>query len=214
MRIFTSYLSFADRVAHMTSKDTKRIKMLLLFCLSIHVFCENIIIFKNSDPHLLSAFIQEKVGKTTRDWAQEVLFNKLEITNLEWRAYKDGVTLGAFGILTTPREMGKIGQLILNDGMWKGEQIVSKNWLDEMTSAKVSPNETPFDGVAFGYMWWKDIERNVSFAAGHGGQYILVNKDKNLVVVITSERHTVGEHNLSVYEALSIFDMVSGGITE
>ena len=68
--------------------------------------------YKNSDPHLLSAIIQERVGKTTCDWAQEVLFNKIGIRNLEWRTYKDGITLGGFGILTTPREMGKIGQLV------------------------------------------------------------------------------------------------------
>jgi len=165
--------------------------------------------YKNSDPHLLSAIIQEKVGKTTRDWAQEVFFDKIGITNLEWRTYKDGITFGGFGILTTPREMGKIGQLVLNEGMWAGEQIVSKDWLDEMTSAKVSPNETPYPDVAFGYMWWKDITRNVNFAAGHGGQLILINKDKNLMIVITSERHTSGRHNLSVEDASSIFDRVN-----
>ena len=77
--------------------------------------------YKNSDPHLLSAIIQEKAGKTTRDWAKEVLFDKIGITRLEWRTYKDGITFGGFGILTTPREMGKIGQLVANDGMWNGE---------------------------------------------------------------------------------------------
>ena len=166
-------------------------------------------VYKNSDPHLISAIIQEKVGKTTRDWAKEVLFDKIGITNLEWCTYKDGTTFGAFGILTTPREMGKIGQLIANDGIWAGEQIVTKNWLDEMTSDKVSPDATSYVDVAFGYLWWKDVKRNVSFAAGHGGQYILVNKDKNLVIVITSERHTSGDHNLLIYSALSIFDRIN-----
>jgi CubicO group peptidase (beta-lactamase class C family) len=165
--------------------------------------------YKNSDPHLISAIIQEKVGKTTRDWAQEVLFDKIGIKRLEWRTYKDGITFGAFGILTTPREMGKIGQLVSNDGLWAEEQIVSKNWLDEMTSAKVSPNETPYTDIGFGYMWWKDTKRNVSLAAGHGGQYIIISKDKDLTVVITSERHTGGGQDLSFYMALSIFDRIN-----
>jgi CubicO group peptidase (beta-lactamase class C family) len=177
--------------------------------LSMHAAVGTEYRYKNSDPHLISAIIQEKVGKTTRDWAKEVLFDKIGITNLEWRTYKDGITLGGFGILTTPREMGKIGQLIANDGMWAEKQIVSKNWLDEMTSAKVSPNETGNTDIAFGYLWWKDIKRNVNFTWGHGGQFVLVNKDKNLIVVITSERHTSGDYNLSVYEALSIYDKIN-----
>jgi CubicO group peptidase (beta-lactamase class C family) len=166
-------------------------------------------LYKNSDPHLLSAIIQEKVGKTTRDWAKDVLFDKIGVTNLEWRTYKDGITFGGFGILTTPREMGKIGQLVANNGLWNGEQIVSKHWLDEMTSAKVSPDETPYTGVGFGYLWWRDIQRNVDFAAGHGGQYILINRDKNLTVVITSERHPSGDYTLPVDTALSIFDRIN-----
>ena len=177
--------------------------------LSMHSSPGTEYIYKNSDPHLLSAIIQEKVGKTTHNWAHEVLFDKIGVTRLEWRTYKDGITFGGFGILTTPREMGKIGQLVLNEGIWAEKQIVTKNWIDEMTSAKVSPDETPFTGVAFGYLWWKDIKRNVSFAMGHGGQCILINKDKDLMVVITSERHPSGDYSLSVEEACSIFDMIN-----
>jgi CubicO group peptidase (beta-lactamase class C family) len=165
--------------------------------------------YKDSDAHIISAIIQEKTGKTMRDWAREVLFDRIGITNLEWRTYKDGITFGSFGILTTPREMGKIGQLVANDGMWDGKQIVSKNLIDEMTSAKVSPNETHYTDIGFGYLWWKDIKRNVNMAWGHGGQYILINKDKNLIVVITSERHTTGDAFLSIYTAFSIYDRIN-----
>jgi CubicO group peptidase (beta-lactamase class C family) len=177
--------------------------------LSMHSTPGSQFYYKNSDPHLISAIIQEKVGKTTRDWAKEILFDKIGIRNIEWRMYRDGITFGSFGILTTPREMGKIGQLVANNGFWNGEQIVSKDWLDEMTSAKVSPNETSYTDVAFGYLWWKDIKHNVSFAMGHGGQCILVNKEKKLIVVITSERHPSGDYSLSMEDACSIFDKIN-----
>jgi CubicO group peptidase (beta-lactamase class C family) len=105
--------------------------------------------------------------------------------------------------------MGKIGQLVVNDGMWAGEQIVTKNWIEEMTSAKVPPNEVDNTNMSWGDMWWKDAPRNVSFMAGHGGQFVLVNKDKNLVIVITSERHTGGDQGLAFSMALSIFDKIN-----
>ena len=168
--------------------------------------------YKNSDPHLISAIIQEKTGETLRDWANEVLLGKIGISRLEWRTYKDGITFGGFGILTTPREMGKIGQLVLNGGMWAGEQIVSKNWIDEITSVKVSANDVNLPGAsgfAFGYMWWKDITRDINFAMGHGGQCIIIDKNKNLMIVITSEPHPSGRHGLSVDSVRLIYDMIS-----
>ena len=165
--------------------------------------------YKNSDPHLLSAIIQERVGKTTRDWANEVLFDKIGIRDIEWLTYKDGISFGGLGILTTPREMGKIGQLVANDGLWNGEQIVSKDWLDEMTTVRVSPEETELDNMSFCYQWWKDATRNIDISFGHGGQCIIVNRDKNLVIVITSERHTGGRHFLSFDSACYIYDRIN-----
>jgi CubicO group peptidase (beta-lactamase class C family) len=49
---------------------------------------------------------------------------------------------------------------------------------------------------------------------GHGGQFILINKNKNIIVVITSERHPSGDHSLSVNTALSIYDRINNAIIE
>jgi len=72
--------------------------------------------YKDGDPNLLSAIIQKLVGKPTDEWANEVLFSKLGIDNLNWVRYKDGITLGGFGIETTPRELAKIALCIANRG--------------------------------------------------------------------------------------------------
>ncbi|MDR0206531.1 MAG: beta-lactamase family protein [Bacteroidales bacterium] len=178
--------------------------------LNMHASVGTSFLYKNSDPHLLSAIIQEKVGKTTRDWAKEALFDKIGITNLEWRTYKDGVTFGGFGILTTPREMGKIGQLVANGGIWNDEQIVSTNWIYEMTTVRVFDALTELsDDMAFCYLWWKDVSRDADFTMGHGGQFIIVNKDKNLTIVITSEQHPAFEFGLLPDDAVLIYDKIN-----
>jgi len=165
--------------------------------------------YKDGDPQIISAIIQARTGKTTRDWAWEVLFNKIGITKLQWHTYKDGITMGGFGILTTPRELAKIGQLVLNDGMWNGEQVVSSEWITEMTSSKISSNETKENNVTFGYFWWKDTWRDVLMMRGHGGQYVFINKSKNLIVVITSEPNTQDNFQLSLNQGLSIYDEIN-----
>jgi CubicO group peptidase (beta-lactamase class C family) len=157
----------------------------------------------------VSAIIQQRTGKTTRDWAREVLFDKIGVSRLQWISYKDGISFGAFGIVTTPRELGKIGQLVLNDGSWKGEQVVSSAWIQEMTSSKVPPEETHNADISFGYFWWKDTARDVNFTWGHGGQFVFINKSKNLIVVITSEPRTNGKFELKADTALSIYDRIN-----
>jgi CubicO group peptidase (beta-lactamase class C family) len=165
--------------------------------------------YNDGDPQIISAIIQEKTGKTMKVWTEEVLFNKIGINNLEWLSYKDGITMGAFGILTTPREMAKIGQLVMNNGQWNSEQIVSPTWINEMTGGIVSSSETNETNITFGYYWWKDSNRNIDFMRGHGGQYVFINKIKKLMIVITSEPNTQGSFQLSLNQGLSIYDSIN-----
>ena len=165
--------------------------------------------YNDGDPHIISAILQERTGKTMKDWAKETLFDRIGITRLQWLTYKDGITFGAIGIYTTPRELGKIGQLVLNDGMWGSENIVSSSWINAMTSSKVPDNETNNTNITFGYLWWKDTVRSVMYTWGQGGQFVFINKDKNLIVVITSEHDTDGNLAVSVYDALSIYDRIN-----
>lgn len=108
--------------------------------------------YKDCDPQLVACVIQNTCGKKTREWAKDVLFDPLKIQKMEWMDYKDGTTLGGFGIMSTPREMSKFGQLVLDSGMWKGNVIVGKDWIKEMTSIRI---ENMYSSQ-FCYMWWKD----------------------------------------------------------
>lgn len=148
--------------------------------------------YKDCDPQLVACVIQQTCGIKTRDWAKEVLFNPLEIKNLEWVDYKDGTTLGGFGIMSTPREMAKFGQLVLDSGIWKGNEIVGKNWIKEMTTVRVAEMYSH----QFCYLWWKDENRKMTYMHGHGGQFICIFPDKKLVIVMTAEVNTQDDFQL------------------
>lgn len=162
--------------------------------------------YKDGDPQLLASVIQAQVGKPTSEWAKEVLFDHLEIKNLHWNSYKDGVTFGGFGILTTPREMAKFGQLLLDGGSWKGVQLVSEAWLEEMTAVR---EENAF-GYTFGYLWWVDEDRGLKYMSGHGGQYVFIHPAKKLLVVMTAEVNTQGDFQFNRAKALGWVDRVLG----
>ena len=124
------------------------------------------------------------VGK----FAEARLFGPLGIKDYQWARTEDGITETQGGLFLRPRDMGKIGQLVLQDGQWNKEQIVSSQWLRESTR-----EHTHGDRVGYGYQWrtasifqgGRSIE--VVWASGYGGQRIFIVRDLNIVAVITSE---------------------------
>lgn len=178
------------------------------FILGLSTFCKQgeQFNYNDGDPHIISAILQHQTKKTTKDWAKEVLFSKLGIENFDWITYKDGITMGAFGISTTPREMAKIGHLILNKGIWNGQRIVSSAWIDEMVSTKVSADKVNYYGKTFGYYWWIDESRGIVFMYGKGGQFVFIKPSKNLVMVTTADPND--DNIFSVDTALDVFDRI------
>lgn len=165
--------------------------------------------YHDGNPHLLSGCLQRKLGQPLDEWADEVLMAPIGLRNYTWRRYRDGSTLGAFGIETSPREMAKLGQLVLDEGQWRGEQIVSAEWIAEMTADRV---ESYDDRYGFGYQWWTHRELDLSFMNGHGGQYVFIDRPTRTLVVMTAEPNTQGEHQVDVHEAIEIVkDVLAAG---
>jgi CubicO group peptidase (beta-lactamase class C family) len=142
--------------------------------------------YDSGAPHVLSAIIQETTGMTMQEYAQEKLFDPLEITDIAWETDPRGITLGCTGLVLSPRDMAKIGYLYLNRGQLNGEQIVPSGWIDQSTTKHIETkglmNEAEDDG--YGYLWWVDAFGGYS-AHGSGGQYIFVVPDLEMVAVFT-----------------------------
>jgi CubicO group peptidase (beta-lactamase class C family) len=160
--------------------------------------------YKDGDPQLVSAILQSAAGKPTDAWADEVLFSKIEFRNYSWTRYRDGVTLGGFGIETTPRELAKFALCVADSGWYKGKQIVDPDWLHQMTSEIVVASED----FSFGFYWWINPARNIQLMWGHGGQFAFIVPSKNLVVVMTSLPNTQGDHQIHGLDGLEIVDRI------
>jgi CubicO group peptidase (beta-lactamase class C family) len=161
--------------------------------------------YKDGDPNLLSAIIQNSTNRPTDEWADEALFCKIGFTNYDWVRYKDGTTFGGFGLVTTPRELSKIALLVADSGRWKGEQIVSSDWITNMLAEQANAEDSEF---SFGYYWWLDKTRNIQFMWGHGGQFAFIVPDKDMIVVMTSIPNTQGDYQIDANEALKVVDKI------
>jgi len=139
--------------------------------------------YGDGNPQLLSGVIQKVSGKTEEEFAKKYLFAPLDITLYQWEKAADGLTFGAVGLWLTPRDMAKIGKLMVQDGMWNGMQVVSSEWIAESTKRQ-STNQN------YGYYWYPWEEENAYYASGHGGQLIYVVPDQQLTIVITADSYS------------------------
>lgn len=138
--------------------------------------------YNNAFTYILSGIITELTDMTALDYASEKLFAPLGIAKPVWFDSPDGLTFGYAGLQLTPRDMAKIGYLYLNHGMWDGQQIIPVEYADAALANQI---RTPWPDSVFGYQFWRFESLNASFALGHGGQYIMLFPDKDMMLIAT-----------------------------
>lgn len=144
----------------------------------------------NGASFLLSAIIQKATGLQTLEFAENHLFSHLGITELRWPANPQGITIGWGEMRLKPRDMAKIGYMMLKGGKWQGKQIVSRSWVDDSTQTHIKAGR--YD---YGYQWWRGnaVKDNrvidAIWAWGHGGQFIFVLPALDLVAVFTAKHY-------------------------
>lgn len=151
--------------------------------------------YSTGNTHLLSAVLTKASGKSTWQFAQEVLARPLGFTLMHWPQDPQGFYFGGNEMLMTSRQMLAFGELYLNRGRVKGHQIVPEKWID---ASFVPRARSRFNDRLYGYGWWmREIAGcQAYYAWGFGGQFIILVPDLDLVVVSTSAA-TVGDERRS-----------------
>jgi CubicO group peptidase (beta-lactamase class C family) len=152
--------------------------------------------YNGGGTDLLGSIIERVSGKPFDIFAREALFQPLGIADWEWKTYENGKFSAAAGLRLRPRDAAKIGQLIVNRGIWNGQQIVPAAWIDQSTAPRLQAIGY-FGGLFFyGYQWWLGRtlsgDREVTWiaAVGLGGQRVFVIPDLDLVVTTTAGLYT------------------------
>ncbi len=149
---------------------------------------------------MLNDILARGTGIQVADFVRENMATPLESANLP------GVG-NPLGASTRPRDMLKLGQVYLTRGMWKDTRVLSEWWVDESLTERFQFG----DGVGYGYQWWMRTLRTdagtyrVQYAAGNGGQFIILVRELDLVIVSTG-----GNFGSSLMD--QIWSMLENGI--
>jgi CubicO group peptidase (beta-lactamase class C family) len=88
------------------------------------------------------------------------------------------------GLQIRAEDLLKIGQLILNQGIWHNKRILSKKWLQlSMNPEPLSDRSSNGINYKCGLLWWLKMQPTIYFADGYLGQYLIIIPEKNIVAV-------------------------------
>lgn len=141
-------------------------------------------VWRNPMPLVLKENVMDKIGASTTWRWHGYEHAWTEIDGLKMKSVTGGGHSGA-GIFISAEDMARFGLLFLNNGKWKDNQIISESWIQKATLPS-QPN------VNYGYMWWlnkkgsrhwEGLSENIFYAAGFGGNFIVIDKENDLVVV-------------------------------
>ena len=157
-------------------------------------------LYGGANPLILGGILESALTEPVEWFAQRALFGPLGIHHYKFLVDPTGIVYMGGGLYLRPRDMAKFGQLYLDGGLWRGDRVISQEWVRESTGkyGRLAPLDR--NGHQYGYLWWHHVypigDRVIETmeARGAGGQYIFVVPALELVVVVTSGNFRNGRY--------------------
>lgn len=129
--------------------------------------------YDNSVPNLVVAVLEQATGQALADYARVQLVQPLGLAE---PSYRRGLQLRTI-------DMAKLGQLLLQDGVWNGAALLPPGFVASATREHSAGG--PPVGLPYGLGWWAP-SASTYFASGYAGQFIWVHPPLQMVVAINS----------------------------
>lgn len=153
--------------------------------------------YSNLTSHLLGVIVTRACGADLESFAQKYLFSPMNAKVGGWQVDDDGYNWGFGEIYLTARDMAKFGQMYLDGGVYDGKQIISSDWVEaslqryseNIVRGWLTPRYGSFRDRGYGYQWWSSRvgDHYFYYASGHGGNYIILLHDLDMVIVTTAD---------------------------
>ncbi|EED33344.1 beta-lactamase class C family protein [gamma proteobacterium NOR5-3] len=121
------------------------------------------------------------------EFPRKRLLDRLGMRNTLLSTDRFGDFILSSQVYTNARDLGRFGLLYLNEGMWNGERLISKDWI---TFSRTPAPASASRGHDYGAQWWLvpddrkgEVPAGAYSTAGNRGQYVIIDPDHDLVIV-------------------------------
>ncbi|MTI02613.1 serine hydrolase [Roseibium sp. RKSG952] len=160
------------------------------------------------DTHVIGMVIRGATGRSVSELMTEKIVQPL---GLERDGYYitdgAGVAFVLGGLNFTTRDFARFGQMILQNGVHDGQQLVPADWIAESTQ----PSAPTAQGkIGYGYQWWIPLGAHEGefLARGVYGQYIYFDQPRGVLIVSTGADRKfrepgINEQNIEMFRKIA-----------
>lgn len=154
-------------------------------------------LYSNAGFYLLAVLLQEFLQEDLFEFIKREFFDKLNFEDYHWDKYGNYIA-AATRLWLRVEDLNKIGLLLLNDGKYGDQQLISSEWIAYMKSLTsltpgVDTDTTIFRRYGYGKGIWLAKDDNIIFGHGTDGQIVAAIPSKNAVITTLSEQVDVKE---------------------
>ncbi|MBO8472178.1 MAG: serine hydrolase [Bacteroidetes bacterium] len=169
--------------------------------------------YRSGETQLLAFVVEAATGTTLSAYAEEKLWKPLGAEHdAYWLLDKENGDEKAFCCFhTTARDAARFGALMLDYGKWEGQQIISRDYMQQALSPAVHlKNEWGEDSLDYyGYQFWiqKYKGREYRLMRGMLGQYIVAIPEYDAVMVRLGKKRSdeyVRESTVDLFEYMDM----------
>ncbi|UCX03643.1 serine hydrolase domain-containing protein [Shewanella glacialimarina] len=164
--------------------------------------------YVSMDTHVIGMITRRVSGKSLVELLQTTMWDKIGMqSDAYWLTDSQGSAFALGGLNLTTRDYARFGRLLLNNGAYNGQQIVSQAWIKAATTAQADYLQPQADKLGYGYQIWlpPGAEAGEFFCVGVYGQYIYVNQQHNVVIVKNSADLGFQDSLISKHETIEFF---------
>lgn len=141
--------------------------------------------YNSMNSYMLSSIVSAVTGKSLSDFLKCRLFEPMGIHRFHWETCPSGIDKGGWGLYLLQEDAAKLGQLILNRGVWNGKQLVAERYIRDMCLWHSDPPKS-LSRNGYGYQCWPWERENSVQLSGLFGQTVLVVPDKEMVLAVNA----------------------------
>lgn len=138
--------------------------------------------YNSLNTYLLAVLVTRLSGMSLSDFLTKRLFAPMGIADFYWEVSPEGIEKGGWGLYLKPEDLGKLGQLVMDGGLWLGKQLISAEFISKATQTHV---QVPDSYGSFNYGWqiWVGRTENIFLFNGMLGQNVLGFRDSGILLV-------------------------------
>nr|MCR4660521.1 beta-lactamase family protein [Clostridia bacterium] len=139
--------------------------------------------YNSLNTYIIGACVEKLSGKHLSELVNERIFKPLGINDTYFEVSPEGIAKSGWGLFIIPEDMAKLGIMFRDYGVYKGQRILSEDWIKQMSSKQIASTKAGHR-YDYGYQMWVKEEINLSFFNGMYNQDILMFRDSGVVVVM------------------------------